>query len=235
MTGTLTAVHVVARSGNSKTGPLPVTYRPMSTCPTGCPFLPTGQIGGCYGTGRIFASADRRSGDVDVETATWMVRLGKDAGARFLRDRVVGDVVTPRGTLDRAYVRGVATVARENGLVPFGYTHAWRAFTSADVAWLRRQGYVMNASVESPEAAVEAIGRGLSVALVDEELPDGTRIGGRRLVTCPAQARDDVTCASCGLCARPDRPQVVRFLVHGISRAKARRVVAAARISEEVA
>ena len=104
-------VHLVPRSGNSKTGPLPVTYRPMSTCPTDCPFLPGGQDatqGGCYGTGRLFASAQHRSTTLDVEAGVWRVRLGKDATARYLRDRVVGDVLTPAGDVDRDYLTAKA-------------------------------------------------------------------------------------------------------------------------------
>lgn len=230
----LTNTHLVARTNNRKTGPLPVTYRRMSTCPSDCPFLPTGPIGGCYGTGRLFSSAERRSTDLDVEAATWRVRLDMEPGVRYLRDRVVGDVLNARGALDRTYIRGISRVARFNGLVPFGYTHAWRRFTPADVEFLRRQGYAMSASTETHEGVVEALATGLPVVLVDDDAPEGARVGGRRLVTCPAQTRGDVTCASCGLCARPDREVIVRFRTHGVARARARATVASARRGEGV-
>lgn len=222
-------VHLVPRSGNAKTGPLPVTYRPLATCPTACPFLPTGPVGGCYGTGRLFASAEHRSGTVDVETATWRVRLGMDPAARYLRDRVVGDVVTPAGDLDRAYLAAIAEIATANGLVPFGYTHAWRLVSSADVAWLGALGYVMNASVETLAQAEQASAAGMPVTIVDDQLPEGATIAGQRLVTCPAQTRDGVTCATCGLCAKADRPSVIRFLPHGAVVNRARRAIDAAR------
>jgi hypothetical protein len=46
--------------------------------------------------------------------------------------------------------------------------------------------------------------------------------GGRQVATCPAAYRDDVTCASCGLCQRQDRKLIVGFPAHGYSKGKAR-------------
>jgi hypothetical protein len=222
-------VLVVPRSGNSKTGSIPVTYRTVETCPTDCPFLPTGEIGGCYGTGRIFGMTRKYAGETDVESATWKIRLDKDRSARYLRDRVVGDVVTPDGELDRDYVSGIAQVAAGNRLVAFGYTHAWRSFTPDDVAFLRDSGYVMNASTESEAGAQAALDAGMPAVIVDDDTPDGATVAGRRLMTCPAEVRDDVSCASCGLCAKPDRAVLIRFKTHGVARAKARRAAAAAK------
>jgi hypothetical protein len=222
-------VHLVPRSGNTKTGPLPVTYRPMTTCPPGCPFLPGGAHGGCYGTGRLFASAKYRSGTVDVETAVWRVRLGMDPAARYLRDRVVGDVVTPAGDIDRDYLAAIAEIATANNLIPFGYTHAWGRFAGDDVAWLHSLGYVMNASTETLAQAERAAALGMPVTIVDDEMPEGTPIAGQRLITCPAQTRDDITCATCGLCAKADRATIIRFRPHGTAEQRARRAIAAAR------
>ncbi len=226
---TLSEVHVVAKPDNRKTGPLPATYRPMTTCPADCPFLPAGAAGGCYGTGRLFNIADRWAGNIDVQFASAKVRVGRDPAVRYLRDRVVGDVLTPDGRLDRRYVAGIARVAAENDLTAFGYTHAWRVFTAADVRFLQRSGYVMNASAETHAGAVEAVERGLPVVLVDEMLPDGAMLGGRRIVTCPAETRQSVTCASCGLCARPGRSSIVRFHPHGTAVRKARAAIDLAR------
>lgn len=220
-------VHVVAKSGNRKTGRIPVTYRPATTCPGDCPFLPGGTTGGCYGTGRLFASARRYSTSVSVEEATWKVRLGMEPGARLLRDRVVGDVVTPEGTLDRGYIAGIAQVALDNALTAFGYTHAWRRFTLSDLAWLRKSGYVMNCSTETPGAAATALLTRLPVVIVNDDVDEGSMIGDKRVITCPAEVRDDVTCASCGLCAKSDRQVIIRFTTHGTAVAKARLAVEA--------
>ena len=219
------SVHVVADSGNSKTGRIPVTHRPMTTCPSTCPFLPTGPVGGCYATGRIFGMADRYSGSITLDDAVARVRKGMHAGARYLRDRVAGDVVTAAGRLDRAYVAAITTVATSNGLTPFGYTHAWRTFTPADRAWLQSSGYVMNASTETPAGAARAVRLGMPTVIANGIVPEGTMIEGKRVVTCPAQTRDDVSCASCGLCAKPNRSCIIRFMPHGSAVRKAERAI----------
>jgi hypothetical protein len=223
---TIQQVHVVARSGNRKTGDIPVTYRPKSTCPTTCPFLPGGEHGGCYGTGRLFASADKYAGEVDVNEAADKIRQGMNPDARILRDRVVGDVLTPDGQLDRDYITNIVQIATVNRLTAFGYTHAWRDFTLDDLAFLRRSGYVMNASTETPGAAGAAALTRLPVVIVNDTLPEGSIVAGKRVVTCPAETREGVTCSDCGLCANPKRNILIRFTTHGTAVAKARAAIA---------
>lgn len=221
LTRTLTDIHLTARSGNSKTGPIPVTYRPMSTCPAECPFLGNG----CYGTGRIFALANKYA--ATMRAVDMLAKLAhRDPNARFLRDRVVGDILDGSGAIDHEYVETVAAVAIAAGLIPFGYSHVWRRFTAADVRRIARTGYVMNASCETREDVRRAINLGMPAVIASDiledgetfERPDGVTL---RVVTCPAQTRDDTTCATCGLCARAERRSVVRFHIHGTARRRA--------------
>jgi hypothetical protein len=150
--------------------------------------------------------------------------------ARFMRDRVVGDVMTESGTIDHDYIRTIAALAIESDLVPFGYTHAWRRFDASDVARVAATGYVMNASCESREDVRQAVALGMPTVIASDLVEDGetfTRPDGTtlRVVTCPAQTREDVSCASCGLCARPERRAVVRFNIHGTAKRRAGRAV----------
>jgi hypothetical protein len=151
--------------------------------------------------------------------------------ARFLRDRVVGDVVTESGTIDHDYIEAIADLATEADLVPFGYTHAWRAMDREDVDRIADAGYVMNASCETREDIRTAIDLGMPVTIASDIVEDGetfTRPDGKtlRIVTCPAQTRENVTCADCGLCAKPERAAVVRFNIHGTARKRAAQTVA---------
>lgn len=217
-------VQVVARSGNAKTGPIPVTYRPMATCEPTCPLLGSG----CYGSGRIFAMAERNARDLVAEDAA-AVLAKRHPSARYMRDRVVGDIITmgPDGpTLDLEYVDQVAKLARDADLVAFGYTHAWRRFTIANVERIERAGYVMNASCETPGDIAQAAALGLPTTVANDDIPEGAVIAGRRVVTCPAQTRDGVTCATCGLCAKPGRKSTVRFRIHGSAKRQAQAAVA---------
>lgn len=225
-------VHVA--KGNTKTGPIPTTSRPMTTCPADCPFLPTGN-GGCYGTGRIFHNAAKKATVRTIADVVKQVNAETPRAAKYLRDRVVGDVLGEDGRLDTEYIHNIAEVGRQTGLTVFGYTHAWKQFSPADVAFIKSEGYVMNASTESAADVQRAIDLGMPVVIVNDDREDGDMIAGRRIVTCPAELREDVTCASCGLCAKANRTVLIRFNTHGTAVAKARRAIAAAQEQEEEA
>lgn len=216
-------VHLVARSSNSKTGDIPVTYRGQSTCPSTCPFLNNG----CYGDGRLWVLAHKYVHDLAMADA--MAILAKvRKGARYLRDRVLGDIVTESGGIDWDYLVNVSWLAHKANLVPFGYTHAWELFDRASVRRVRSFGYVMNASTETPRQVELAIMLGMPTVITNGDLPEGEIIAGKRVITCPAQVRDGITCATCGLCAKGDRKVIIRFIPHGPSRKRAESAIARA-------
>lgn len=228
---TLQDLHVVARSGNAKTGDIPVTYRPMRTCEPTCPLLPKKDSGGCYGTGRIFGLAQKLSGERTVGDIRAKL-AGRNPNATIGRDRVVGDVIKvgPDGetTFDVEYVETVAEAFTAEGLTPFGYTHAWRRMTADDIARTKASGYALNASCESLADVAQALAMGLDATIANDDVPEGTMVDGRRVVTCPAQTRDDTSCATCGLCAKTDRKAIVRFKIHGTAKKRAAASVARA-------
>lgn len=229
-------LQVSAKSGNGKTGPIPVTYRPERTCEPTCPLLGAG----CYGTGRIFAMADKYSRTMTREEVTAKLRERPKNPTRkvlpIVRDRVVGDVVTVGAdgaiVFDIDYVESIADVVTAENLTPFGYSHAWRRMTADDVDRTRASGYVLNASCETVGDVEEAIGMGLPATVANDDIAEGTMIAGKRVVTCPAQTRENVDCASCGLCAKPDRKAVIRFEIHGTAKRKAQASVAR-RVAED--
>lgn len=219
----LDGVHIVAQSSNSKTGPMPVSYRGKDTCPPSCPFLNNG----CYGDGRIFALAHKFAQSLTIDRAR-QILVKRKANARYLRDRVVGDILTPTGKVDWEYLAAISSVGRDAGLTVFGYTHAWQLLRKRDVARLAKLGYVMNASCETASQVSKAISLGMPAVITNGEILEGAMIDDMRVITCPAQVRDNVTCATCGLCAKTDRKVVIRFMPHGPSRKRAERAIAAA-------
>ncbi len=81
---------------------------------------------------------------------------------------------------------------------------------------------VINASCDTLEQALAAvaIGRPATLAAPADSAETWPRkVDGVRLVRCPAETSDAVTCSSCGagrpLCARADRNFVVVFVAHG--------------------
>ncbi len=200
--------HVTLRSSNAKTGPLAVTYRTQESCPTTCAFFENG----CYARGRIFGIA-RKFGRDDLnkihELATTL-----DPG-QGLRLNVSGDFLTDAGDLDQEYVDVVNALVRARPDVRvIAYTHAWRTLDPSSFA------FGVNASCETTADVAEARKKGWGTVMVDG--PEGEIVAGTRVVRCPAEYRDDTTCASCMLCSRtPDLPTTVSFRTHGAGAHKA--------------
>jgi len=206
-------------SGNAKTGPIAVTGRDRSTCPTTCTFYNNG----CYTTGRIDAYYKRTQRDWTVTEAKQALATAK---SDRLRDRVDGDVLT-NGKIDRSYLRDLTKVALSVGFRwIWGYTHVQQV-TAADVP----DGYVMNASCETADDVAWAIDRGLPAVIASDTVKHGDRIHGRPVIQCPATRADAINCGNCGggsgpICARPGRDAIVLFPLHGVTVNKARAAVA---------
>lgn len=141
-------------------------------------------------------------------------------GATLFRDRVVGDLVDSIGDIDYDYMESISDVCAELDIPAFSYTHSWSSIDHSRIP----DNYMLNASVESVNDASDAIDQGWDVVITSDDIEEGTIINGKRVVTCPAQTRDGVTCASCKLCSK-SRTSVVRFRVHGIATNKARAAI----------
>lgn len=223
---------IVVTDGNRKVGRMVTTSRPSDTCPSSCPFLDAG----CYGIGRHWQAVERHAkGDGAWERVLAAFTRAARRGDRVARDRVLGDIVTRDASgverVDHGYIASLmaahASARRSVGRAPtvFGYTHAWRIMTREDVARIARTGYVLNASCETVEHVAQAVELGMPAVIANDDIPEGAMIAGRRVVTCPEQTRG-IHCAECGLCARPDRKAIVRFLLHGATVKRARATVA---------
>lgn len=220
----LTNANVVAESGNVKTGPITVTTRGIGTCPSTCPFLDADQwkANGCYGAGRIWYQANKAAHDVvDLPAATTLIR-----------DRIVGDITVPEAGDDRIdweYVKAVQTWAASRNSTVFGYTHATSLMDQcASWEWdVLFPDYTMNISCHTTAQVADVIGQGWDAVISSDDVAQGDMVGDKRIVRCPAVDRDDVTCKSCGLCAKRDRKAIIWFPLHGTQVKKAQAALAA--------
>lgn len=119
-------------------------------------------------------------------------------------------------------------VAANKGRKGFTYTH-YDVETDTQnreaVAEANANGFTVNLSANNLDHAdaLAATGAGPVVAVLPSDVTGKADIRtpeGRRVVVCPATYRDDVSCASCGLCAR-QRDAIVGFPVHGAAKRKA--------------
>jgi len=80
-----------------------------------------------------------------------------------------------------------------------------------------KAGFTINLSGNNVEHADRLAKTGLPVATV---VPPGSPArfvtpAGNRVVVCPAQRSETITCDTCRLCSKPDRGLIIGFLPHG--------------------
>jgi len=217
----MSKVHFIAKSGNAKTGPIPVTLSERSTCPDSCSF----KGNGCYADGYpMFLHWDK----VPERGDEYPVFLGKVAAlpkGQLWRHHTAGDLHPEQDgkTIDRAKLDALVAANAAAGAHGFTYTH--HTMTSranrAAVSDANLRGFTVNVSCDNL-AEVDNIGLALPTVVVLPALDKGqkepkvTRTpGGIKVVTCPAQYIEKRTCANCELCQRADRDYAIGFRAHG--------------------
>ena len=225
--------HLTPTSSNAKTGAILVTTSTATTCPPACPFKRT-----CYAKGGPLALHWRAvtSGARGLRWRAFLRALAdalaaKGKGATW-RHNQAGDLPGAGDRIDAARLAALVAVNRAADARGFTYTHkpvlaadargrsALAAANLDAVAAANAAGFTINLSANSlahaDALADVAQGRAPICAVVPHDAPDRlTTPAGRRAIVCPAQTRDDVTCATCRLCSRSERSVIVAFRAHG--------------------
>lgn len=230
--------HMTLKSSNTKTGPMPVTTTGAQSCPDACKY----KGNGCYAeSGPLRLHWDKVTrGERGYRLAKQLVAIRSiDEGALW-RLNQAGDLP---GIGDRINSGELRSIVNANaGKRGFTYTHkpvhpAERTATtpavSAQLAERNRAairaanagGFTINLSANDLRHADKL--SELKIAPVAVVLPldagrESWTPAGRRVVTCPATYRDDITCKSCGLCQvnTSERP-IIGFPAHGSSKRRA--------------
>ena len=209
-------IHITARSGNVKTGPIPVTTTERSSCPTTCPFYEKG----CYAKSGPLALHWRKVSNGERGTdwqglCDYVTDLNPN---QLWRHNQAGDLPHTNGSINGLMLFDL--VAANRGKRGFTYTHhVLNAINSAYIKNANRHGFTINVSTESKDDAVSAYNQGMpAVVVVPSDHVDQCEHDGVKFVTCPAQTNDTMTCAQCGLCSQSKRTCVVMFKAHGNSK-----------------
>lgn len=242
MSKPLDRFHLSPRSANIKTGAIPVTTSTSSTCPRACPL----SRGGCYAKGGHLAMHWRKV-DAGKHGDGWRAHLDAlDATLAKRRDQVgdgapwrmnqAGDLPGLSDRIDAARLSEVVELNARHRARGFTYTH--KPLRAADVADRVRDPEALAAANRA--AVADALARGFTVNLSANDLghadalaalgiapvvvllprdaaPTLSTPSGRKVVVCPAQQREGITCATCQLCARATRSVIVGFRAHGAS------------------
>ena len=201
-------------TGNTKTGNMPVSTSSKATCPDTCGLKEKG----CYAKYSFLGSHWNKvtSGERGIEWADFIAAIKKLPSGSLWRHNQAGDLQGNNNVIDHAKLTQL--VKANKGKNGFTYTHYplttdnIKAIKSAIVA-----GFTINASADNMVQADNAKALGLPVAVLIHRsagnvtyTPKGTKI-----VACPAEKSDSVTCASCKLCAKSDRDFMIGFRGHG--------------------
>ena len=223
-------VKFVRVSRNRKTGEIPVAMTPASTCPPSCPW----KGAGCYAEQHFTAIHWRRLSA--GEGITWVAFCAEVAAlppGQLWRMGEAGDLPGRGEEIDSFLLKKL--VDSNRGKRGFGYTH--KSMADAEnhgaVRVSVENGFVINLSADSLEHADRLAN--LGIAPVTVVLPEGQKRPsrtprGRKVVVCPAITHEEVTCASCELCAVAGRKSVVGFPAHGDGRARMTREIVQLRL-----
>ena len=213
--------HLTRVSGNKKTGPIPVSTSSKSTCPT-CPL----KGNGCYaesGPLRLHWNkvSDGARGSDLAQFCNEVRALPKHQLWRWAQ---AGDLPGADDVIDVAALEQLTQANR--GRRGFGFTHYDPAIptNAAALVAANTNGFTINLSAgslaEADRLAALDVGPVAVVLPIDATKPTTTPAG-RFVAICPATQRDDVTCATCGICAHPTRRAIVGFPAHGTGAKKA--------------
>lgn len=213
--------HFTAKSQNVKTGPIPTTMTSATTCPDACPL----KAKGCYAQGGPLAihwravTQGKRGGTLQ----SLCDNIAALPEGTLWRHNVAGDLPGEGNTIDKADM--LALISANEGKRGFTYTHkpAQHGANADLIRFANAKGFTVNLSANTLDHADKLAALDIGPVVVVLDAPEGQRADiitpeGRKVVTCPATYRDDVTCASCKLCAVRDRAVIVGFPAHGAAK-----------------
>lgn len=203
--------HFIRESSNSKTGPIPTTYTERASCPPSCPHYRADCYAEDFYTRMNWDKVGQRGGTLeDLKRAIESLPDGQ-----LWRMNVAGDLPGDGETVD-PYALGQIVWAN-TGKKGFTYTHKKSPEAIEWAKHANQWGFTVNLSADDAGEADKLAAHGLPVVcIVPTDTPKNTTTPeGRPILVCPAQTTDGITCATCGLCQRTDRRQIVGFRAHG--------------------
>lgn len=142
------------------------------------------------------------------------------------RHNQAGDLPGIGDTIDTAALAALVSANRNKK----GFTYTHKPTTAANVAAIKdanANGFTINLSGNNLAHAdqLAELNAGPVVVVLPADQTGNTKTpAGRKVVVCPASIRDDVSCATCKLCAISNRTAIIGFPAHGAAKRKASNV-----------
>lgn len=210
-------------SGNTKTGPIPVTTSNSSTCPDACPI----KVKGCYAkygpVGMHWRKLDNGESKNAASWTEFVKQIKGIAKGSLWRHNQAGDLVGSNDLIDRQSLDSLTNANK--GKRGFTYTHypvigedVKHCVNRNAVLEANEKGFTINLSGNDVAHAdkLKALNIGPVVTLMPR---DAEKVSytpeGNKVVICPAENSDKVNCQTCGLCQVVDRNYIIGFRAHG--------------------
>jgi hypothetical protein len=219
--------HLTRSSDNAKTGPIPVSTLPQFTCPDSCPL----KGNGCMVIGPMKWHWDKVSrGERGSAWEAFLNELRSLPRGQLWRHNQAGDLAGKNQEIALELLKDL--VNANQGRKGYTYTHkpvlddqeGPVQSNRAAIKNANAQGFTINLSANGLNHAdkLAALGIGPVCTILPDQNPvNRITPQGRKVVICPAQTRNNTTCATCGLCQRADRSVIVGFMPHGAQQKKA--------------
>jgi hypothetical protein len=210
--------HLTLKSRNAKVGKIPVSTSSRATCPPACGMYEKG----CYAMGGPLAIHWRKvsEGFVGTDYLAFVSQIALLSDGQPWRHNQAGDLPGDGNTIDADML--ALLVDANRGKMGWTYTHKPMSVPAnrEAVRHANANGFAINLSADTLAQADTLADMAIAPVVVVLDAADGTKAdtvtpAGRRVVTCPATYMDKVTCESCLLCARINRPTIVGFPAHG--------------------
>ena len=214
--------HLSLKSGNKKTGKIPVSTSSPNTCPDACPL----KRNGCYAdSGPLLLHWDKVSSKPDTDIDSFCNKIESLPDGQLWRHNQAGDLPGNGDHIDQDQLNKL--IKANIGKKGFTYTH--KPMNKNNVQAIRRANYFgfrVNLSGNNLDHADYL--KSLNIAPVVTILPaDSGKVTmtkkGNKVITCPATYNVKVNCENCGLCAK-DRDYMIGFPVHGNGKKKAEKI-----------
>ena len=216
----MTLTHLTKRSANVKTGPIPVSTSSRENCPKTCPF----RSNGCYAeSGKLRLHWDKvTAGERGTEWQIFLDSIKALPESTFWRHNQAGDIKNPNTAAGTKQLAQLTNANRGRK----GYTYTHHRLTHIGVQNVKAatsQGFTVNVSADSEQAADVAISKGLRAVFVVNSAENRrfwNTAQGNRVVVCPAQLHKNIDCKTCKLCQSRPQNVAIAFLAHGNGKRK---------------
>jgi hypothetical protein len=208
-------------SGNTKTGPMPVSTSNSSTCPDACPI----KAKGCYAkygpVGMHWRKLDNGESKNAVEWPKFVQQVKAITRGSLWRHNQAGDLnpdLLVSGQIARIKLEQL--VAANKGKRGFTYTHYNPTIgnNSESIKNANDKGFTVNMSGNDVNHAdsLKALNIGPVVVIMPRDAEKvSTTPAGNKVIICPAENTDKVNCLKCGLCQDAKRDYIIGFRAHG--------------------